>query len=390
MRVPISFIAGEGGIRKEGIASCSAAGSHGKNDDENGNLERSVKKSDIWGRTAPFRVVAPNRVDLAGGTLDIYPLYLLVEGALTVNAAIAVRSIVEVRPYRRGAVRLYSGNYGVAVLGGDTHGIPLKGKLGLLSRAMRHFPPVSGVDILVRNEAPVGSGIGASSALLVALMAAMGQLTGTARRWDETAMAAMEIEASHLKALTGRQDHVAALRGGVQGLRFHPGRLEVQRLPSGGAACRMLQSHGFLAHTRITHSSGNVNWRMIRGAIEGDGTALRKFRGIAAAARDAWEAARAANAGALGAVIGGEWRIRRTLARGVSPPRVEELLRDRRFRRMVSGAKLCGAGSGGMLFGMLRDPGDRASTDAILSGAGMIVVPFRLSGGTRIEALGGD
>jgi galactokinase/mevalonate kinase-like predicted kinase len=52
----------------------------------------------------------------------------------------------------------------------------------------------------------------------------------------------------------------------------------------------------------------------------------------------------------------------------------------------VSGAKLCGAGSGGMLFGMLRDPGDRATIGAILSGAGMIVVPFRLSGGTRIEA----
>jgi D-glycero-alpha-D-manno-heptose-7-phosphate kinase len=336
---------------------------------------------------APFRVVAPNRVDLAGGTIDIYPLYLLVEGAMTVNAAITVRSIVEVRPYRRGAVRLYSGDYGVAVQAGDSHGIPLKGKLGLLSRAMRHFPPVRGVDILVRNEAPLGSGIGASSALLVALMVAMGRVTGTACRWKETAMAAMEIEASHLQALTGRQDHVAALRGGVQGLRFHPGHLEVQRLPPGGKACKMLQSHGFLAHTRIAHSSGNVNWRMIRGAIEGDGGTLRKFRGIAAAARDAWEAVRLADADALGAVVGGEWRIRRTLARGVSPRKIDELLRDRRFRRMVSGAKLCGAGSGGMLFGVLRDPGDRASSDAILSGAGMAVVPFRLSGGTRIEAL---
>jgi D-glycero-alpha-D-manno-heptose-7-phosphate kinase len=344
-----------------------------------------VEKSGIRGHIAPFRVVAPNRVDLAGGTLDIYPLYLLVDGALTVNAAIAVRSIVDVRPYRRGAARLYSGNYGMAASAGDTHGIPLKGKLGLLSCALRHFPPVSGVEIRVRNEAPVGSGIGASSALLVALMAAMGRLTGLSRRWEETALAAMEIEASHLKALAGRQDHVAALRGGVQGIRFRPGRIEAQRLPPVGKACRMLQSHGFLAYTGITHCSANVNWRMIRGAIEGNAAVLGKFRGIASAARDAWEAVRSGDADALGAVVRAEWGIRRTLARGVSPRKVEELLRDRRFCRLVSGAKLCGAGNGGMLFGMLRDPEDRASADAVLSGAGMAVVPFRLSDGMRIE-----
>ncbi len=335
----------------------------------------------------PFRVSAPNRVDLAGGTLDIFPLYLLVEGAMTVNAAISVRSVVEARPYRRGKARLQSGNYGMAVLASDTHGIPLAGKLGLLSRALRHFPAASGVEIVVRNEAPVGSGIGASSALLVALMTAMGRWTGERKRWEETALAAMEIEASHLRSLAGRQDHVAALRGGIQGIRFLPGRLDVRRLPPGGKAGRMLQEHGILAHTGIAHRSSDVNWRMIRGAIEGDAAVLRKFRAIAAAAHDAWRAVSEADPDALGAAVGREWRIRRTLAEGVSPGKVEVLLADRRFRRMVSGAKLCGAGDGGMLFGLLRDPGDRAAAGAVLSGAGMHVVPFRLSGGVRIEEL---
>ncbi|MGE5247222.1 MAG: hypothetical protein ACM3L8_02640 [Verrucomicrobiota bacterium] len=343
-----------------------------------------MKTACMGKRFVPFRVVAPNRVDLAGGTLDIYPLYLLVEGALTVNAAVAVRSSVEVRPYRRGAARLYSGNYRREIVAGDTHGIPRTGDLGLLSRALRHFPAVRGVEIVVRNEAPVGSGLGASSALLVALMTAMGRLTGRSCRWEETAATAMEIEAAHLRTLTGRQDHVAALRGGVQRIRFHPGRLEVDRLPPGGAPCRTLEAHGFLAHTGIAHFSGGVNWRMIRGAIEGNAAVLRKFRGVAAAACDAWEAVRSGDAGALGAVIAKEWEIRRTLARGVSPRKVEELIRGRRFRRAVSGAKLCGAGNGGMLFGMLRDPGDRTSVEAILSDAGMEVVPFRLAGGAHV------
>jgi len=343
-------------------------------------------KTGVCGPSGPIRATAPNRVDLAGGTLDIYPLYLLVEGAMTVNAAVSVRSVVTVGPFRPGAARLSSENYGMAVVAADTHGIPLSGNLGLLSRALRHYPPVSGVEIVARNEAPMGSGIGASSALLVALMAAMGRWTGTAARWEETSAAAVEIEAAHLRSLAGRQDHIAALRGGIQGIRFLPGRLDAQRLPPGGKAGRMLRDHGVLAHTGISHRSSDVNWRMIRGAIEGNAAVLRKFRGIAAAARDAWEALSAADPAALGSAVRAEWAVRRTLAECVSPRKVEDLLADRRFRRMFSGAKLCGAGNGGMLFGLLRDPGDREEAGSVLSAAGMAVMPFRLSGGLRVEA----
>jgi D-glycero-alpha-D-manno-heptose-7-phosphate kinase len=340
------------------------------------------------GIICPFRVVVPNRVDLAGGTLDIYPLYLLIEDAMTVNAAVAVRSEVVVRPYQSGAARLSSGNFGMAATAADTHGFPLAGKLGLLSRALRHFPAVSGVGIHAWNEAPVGSGIGASSALLVAMMLAAGRLTGTACRRDGIARAAMEIEAAHLKSLAGRQDHLAALRGGIQGIRFLPGRIEARRLPPGGRAGAMLRDHGFLAHTGIVHRSSDVNWRMIRGAIDGDAGVLRKFRGIAAAAREVWEAVSASDPEKTSAAIAAEWAIRKTLAPGVSTRGVEELFTGRRFRRLVGGAKLCGAGGGGMFFGLLRDPDDREAVEALLSGTGMSVLPFRLSGGPRFEEIG--
>ena len=60
-----------------------------------------MQKARTAGPSSPFRVVVPNRVDIAGGTLDIYPLYLLIGDAMTVNAAVAVRSEVAVRPFRR-------------------------------------------------------------------------------------------------------------------------------------------------------------------------------------------------------------------------------------------------------------------------------------------------
>ncbi|MGB5196681.1 MAG: hypothetical protein WBN64_06410, partial [Candidatus Deferrimicrobium sp.] len=96
----------------------------------------------------------------------------------------------------------------------------------------------------------------------------------------------------------------------------------------------------------------------------------------------------AADPRGTGDAIAAEWAIRKTLAPGVSTAGVEELASGRRFRRLVGGAKLCGAGGGGMLFGLLRDPDDREAAETLLSGAGMSVLPFRLSGGPRFEEIG--
>lgn len=332
-----------------------------------------------------IRVAAPNRVDVAGGTLDIYPLYLLVPDAMTVNAAIDVGSHVELRPSPGGA-RLVSGNFAARARARDTHGFSTAGRFGLLAGALRARPAVTGVTMVFRNEAPVGSGIGASSALLVAALLALDSLHGTRRPWEETAREAMEIEAAHLGSLTGRQDHIAALRGGIQGIRFLPGRTLATRIGVGSLAARRFAAHGFLAGTGRPHRSSDVNWRMIRGAIEGDEAVRRKFASIAAAARDAWEAVRDGDAVSAGRAMAREWAVRKTLAPGVTIPLVEETLASGEFRARVAGAKLCGAGGGGFLFGLLRNPAERPHVMRLLSRRGFTLHPFRLSPGPVVLA----
>ncbi len=332
----------------------------------------------------PFSVVVPNRVDLAGGTLDIFPLYLLVRDAVTVNAAIEVTSRVAVHPARAGA-ELQSDNYRYEESAPDTHGFSLDGKLGLFARALRCFPPFKGVSIRLHNEAPIGSGLGASSALLVAAMLAMDRVDGRERGWGELSRVAMEIEAAHLRNLAGRQDHLAALRGGIQGIRFLPGTIEAGRLSHAGKAGRLLARHGFLASTGKAHHSAGVNWRMIRGAIGGDSRMLAKFEEISEAGHDAWKAILSCDAAAAGDAVAREWAVRRTLARGVSTPLVDRLFAQPAFVDRVAGAKLCGAGGGGMIFGLLREPGSRNEIEALLEGAGCELFPFRLSGGPRFE-----
>lgn len=334
----------------------------------------------------PFSVIAPNRVDLAGGTLDIFPLYLLVRDALTVNAAVDVKSRVTVLRSEGGA-RLLSDNYRVEEEAVDTHGFAVDGKLGLFARMLRCFPPVTGVSIRLANEAPVGSGLGASSALLVAAMLAMDRIGGIERPWGETSRVAMEIEAAHLRNLAGRQDHIAALRGGIQGIRFLPGTIEAERLASGCRPGRLLVRHGFLASTGKAHHSAGVNWRMIRGAIGGDPGLLAKFESISEAGHDAWAAITKGDAVAAGDAVAREWAVRRTLARGVSTPLVDRLFSKPAFGERVAGAKLCGAGGGGMIFGILRKPEYRRAVEVLLVEAGCELFPFELSDGPRFESV---
>jgi D-glycero-alpha-D-manno-heptose-7-phosphate kinase len=335
-----------------------------------------------------IKVVVPNRVDIAGGTLDIFPLYLLVPGSMTVNAAIHVASVVSIHAVR-GPARLVSENFSRRSEAPDTHAFPARGVFGLVAACLRSFPPRSGIELRFRNEAPVGSGIGASSALLVATMLAMGRLLGVRKSWRDVAREAMEIEAAHLLSLTGSQDHIAALRGGIQGIRYLPGRTESERIGPGSQVGRKLATHGFLADTGKSHFSAGLNWRMVRAAIDGNREALRRFRGIADAARDSWEALSTGEIDRVGQAVAREWAIRRTTARGISTKAVDHLFSSPDFRMRVSGAKLCGAGGGGMMFGLLREPGERERVESSLKRRGISCVPFRISVGPRILCPGG-
>ncbi len=87
------------------------------------------------------QVVVPNRVDLAGGTLDIFPLYLLLPGAMTVNAAIRMASTVSILPVR-GPVRLVSDAFPRG--GGPGHARLPKRRGSAWSPRPCGFPPAPG------------------------------------------------------------------------------------------------------------------------------------------------------------------------------------------------------------------------------------------------------
>lgn len=306
-----------------------------------------------------LRVEAPCRADLAGGTLDIWPLGLLHPGAVTVNAALPVRVRLELAPDQpQGTVRHCSPDGTERRLRAEDAAADLTAAVAFAVR------PEAGVSVRVQSQAAVGSGLGGSSAYAVAL--ARGLLALAGRAADDAWVAALgrDLEARVLGVPTGVQDHWAALAGGVLALHHDPGGERVERLAVEAA---WISARLTVFDTGIAHHSGMVNWQVIRRRLDGDRDTSAALQEIAEAAGACRSALLARDATGVAAAVAAEWAARRRLAPEVCPPALAALERV----AAAAGAqafKACGAGGGGSVL-LWHQPEARASLVNTLSNA---------------------
>jgi D-glycero-alpha-D-manno-heptose-7-phosphate kinase len=287
-----------------------------------------------------IRATARCRVDLGGGTLDIWPLGLLFPGAQTVNVAIDLR--VEVTMARRQEGYRLTGDGQVVEAGSadDLAATPAGGLVGVAATALG-LPPV---EVTIRSDSPRGGGLGASSAVTVGLIAAGDRLLGRPpREAPAAARLARDLEAQLMRLPTGIQDHYPSLVGGALALQFGPGGEQVRQLSVDLAE---LGRHLLVVYSGQSHFSAATNWQIIRRCLEADPEVLGLLHGIAEVAGELPAALERADWEAVGDLVGREWQLRRHLAEGVSVPAIESLLQMARSLG-AWGGKACGAGGGG-------------------------------------------
>lgn len=221
-------------------------------------------------------------------------------------------------------------------------------------------------EVVLESDSPRGGGLGASSALGVAFVAAAEAWAGreaSAPGWR--AGLVRDVEARLMGLPTGRQDQYAALLGGALEIRYRPGGEEVSRLP---VDLEELGRCLVVAYTGRSHFSAGSNWQVVRRRLDGDAESIELFDGITAAAIEVAAALRAGDLAAAGSAMGREWTFRRRLAAGVSTPKIEELL-DAARGAGAWGGKATGAGGGGCVV-VLCPPPDRGAVGRALAERG--------------------
>jgi D-glycero-alpha-D-manno-heptose-7-phosphate kinase len=315
---------------------------------------------------------APTRIDLAGGTIDIWPLYLFHDGAATLNAAISLRAHVEIAERTDGRVELRSIDAGRTVSAARWSDLDGSGDLPLLSLLARHYR-LANATLTTRGESPAGAGIAGSSALTIALCGALAAWTGASDRPDDLLQVAMNVECQTIRVPTGVQDYRPALFGGIAAIELGVAGIRRTALD---VDPREIERRIVLAYTGAPRNSGTNNWEITKRHIDGDRhifDCFERIRDTAAALRIALERG---DWDEVGRQIATEWENRKRLAPGVTTPTIDGLI-ARANGAGATAAKVCGAGGGGCVF-CYGPPESRSAIAGALAAGGARLLDYRI------------
>jgi D-glycero-alpha-D-manno-heptose-7-phosphate kinase len=225
--------------------------------------------------------------------------------------------------------------------------------------------------ITTECSAPAGSGLGGSSALGIALAAALDRYTGRGLAPEPLLALTRAIETQVLRIPTGEQDYHPALRGGVLALHYSVEGTRAERL---AADTGELRRRTVLVDSGLSRSSGISNWDVLKRYLDGDAVVREALAGIVRAARAMRAALVAGDWDGAGAALGEEWDHRRRLSGMVTTPEIDRLIESAADAGAVAG-KVCGAGGGGCLVLWVRD-GRRAAVEERVRRAGGRVLDF--------------
>lgn len=326
--------------------------------------------------------IAPTRVDLAGGTVDIWPLYLFHEHAATVNFAIDQFAQCTIRTRRDRRIVLHSIDGKKSARFSSLAELPNDTTLPLLSKLLAVFAPSGGLEMTTHCLAPAGSGLGGSSALNIAICGALNALTRA--RLSKTAIQALakNVEAQVIRIPTGEQDYFPPLFGGALCLHLKPQGIQVERLK---ISLQALEDHLVLCFTGEPRYSAINNWEMYKRHVNGDRATIAKFANIVASAVEMRAAVLGGDFKSLTTALAREWKHRKHLAPRITTPFMEKLTRIAR-EHGAPAAKVCGAGGGGCMV-FATTPSRKKAVQQALQNSGGRVIDFHIVGqGLRVRA----
>jgi D-glycero-alpha-D-manno-heptose-7-phosphate kinase len=260
--------------------------------------------------------------------------------------------------------------------------LPFDGNLDLIKACVRRLYSgrSNGFDIYVHSDAPPGSGVGASSALIVAVLAAFREWLRLPMTEYELAEMAFEVERCDLKIAGGRQDHYAAAFGGFNFIEFSVSGAVVTPLRMRPWVVSELEERLVLAYAGGSRVSAGIiadqverYQRQERDAV----TAMDELKALA------YEARRALLSGEIdlfGEITHRSWLSKKRMSDRISNAALDKIY-DLARHAGASGGKVSGAGGGGYMFFVTRFDSRKQVVEALrLAGCQVVDFSFEQQG----------
>lgn len=302
-----------------------------------------------------IKVKVPTRIDLAGGTIDLWPLHTLMNRAATVNVGITV--------FQKAEVNLNQDSNMIRVVSKDLNQgfetsfdeITAGSDLPLVRALIKEFwdSDLCGFSLETSCESPAGAGLGGSSCLSIAIASALtyarAEAEGKEAIIDERRLVAtvQNLEARIINAPTGCQDYWGGVRGRVNILDFKNSGMEIETFHD-DTVKDLLDEHMIVAYSGKSRDSAMNNWQIFKNVFDGDKEALGILTQIGELGFLVGEALKAQDVMAALDLSEKEWSVRKQLWAGIETKETKAIDTAAKNAGAIF-SRVCGAGGGGVM-----------------------------------------
>lgn len=319
---------------------------------------------------------APTRIDLAGATLDIWPLHCLFENVSTINFGIDLNAEVKITTNDKKQFEISSLDQNFSV-SGNFHETINSNTYPLASMLLANFwqEELGGLTIETRAKSPAGAGLGGSSCLAIALAGALTRLRNKLQpSFDlterEIISGVSNTEARLIRTPTGIQDYWGAMRGALNILDFNPLGVNVTTIAD--QYVDYMNDHMVVVYCGKSRDSAMNNWEIFKGVFENNQQLQQVFQEITDCAKICRQFALNGEWKNLLEHSHMEWELRKKLWPGI------ETEETRKIDRATQDAgayfsRVCGAGGGGVMAVFCPSSSRQSVSEAAASVGGTIL-----------------
>lgn len=293
-----------------------------------------------------IRSQAPLRVSFCGGGTDVPP-YPERFGGCVLSCTIDKYAYVSVRSIDQTLVRVHSRDLNKIIEFSNEGENRRDERPDLATSIIRRFAERQ-IECFMHSDAPPGSGLGSSSAMIVALIAALARRAGLALSSYEVAAAALSVEREDLHIVGGMQDQYAATFGGFNFIEFSADGVVVNPLRVPQETLDELHYNLLLCYTGKTRLSSTILREQTSNVVTARQDVMDGLSALKDLTYDMKRALLTGECRHFGELLHEAWQLKRKFASGISDADIDAMYEGAREAGAIGG-KLLGAGGGGYL-----------------------------------------